>query len=71
MCKPAKIERLDIIPMMNAATLHGFGNVEGSKTAAAVRGVGAFKSWLLEGHRSAQYQSESRHAQVMEEWLLE
>jgi hypothetical protein len=38
MCEPTKIDRTNIIPMINMATPYGFGNVVGNKTAIAERG---------------------------------
>jgi hypothetical protein len=40
MCKPTKIDRTNIIPMINLATPFGFGNVKGNRTAIAERGWG-------------------------------
>jgi hypothetical protein len=40
MREPTKINRMNIIPMINVATPYGFGNVVGNKTAIAESGWG-------------------------------
>jgi hypothetical protein len=39
-CEPPKIDKTNVIPMLNNAFPHAFGNVEGNKKAIADRGLG-------------------------------